>query len=177
MNKRTILAISPGSRTLGFAVFRETMLIYYGVKTTGRKRSERGSKSVCGDVSRIMSNLIRQFQPTVCALRTLHPIYQQGEMLSEVYRTLQEGARKQGVTIREFAPTMIRQWVCPEGRATKQAVVQEISCRYPELRSYLAGYSQWSRLHYAKLFEAVALGLVCMEQMSRQAAARVKQTL
>lgn len=163
MNGKVILAISPGTREFGVTIFNNESLIYYAVKTTGRKRSQRGARKLCQDVDRIVTRLIERFQPDVCALRQLHYIYQQTKLLKKVYQQIQRSVKEEDIKCSEFSATFVRQWICPKRRATKRALAEELTRRYPELSRYAAKSTPFAREYYALLFDAIAVGLVCRE--------------
>ena len=61
-----ILALDPGARELGVALFQDTDLLYYGIKTVNRRKTVQ---AVAREVGRIVSRLIARYQP-VCNRKT-----------------------------------------------------------------------------------------------------------
>ena len=165
MKEEKILSINPGTREFGVAVIEDDTLVYYRVKNTGRRRSERGAAGLCQDVERCVARLARQFRPTQFALKRLHRVYQRGPLLKRIYVQFKRSADDHGLTVHEFSPTFVRGQLCPRGRPTKLAVAEELCHQYPELSQYLTKPGRQTQKYYLLMFEAVAVGLVCRQRL------------
>lgn len=163
MRGKKILAIDPGTREIGVAVLEDGELIRYGTKTN---RARTTPIEVREGVTRIVQDLIAEHVPSVLAIKQPLIVQQSAAALAEVIMAIKGVACRQGLLIREYAPRVLRQRTCGKGRMTKRETAKCLSVKYPELARYLARESRWDELYYARLFEAVAIGLICHQDLT-----------
>lgn len=159
MNASKLLAVDPGSRELGLAVFDRDELRYYAVSGLAKRKPE-GEVPV--EAARIICTLIREHQPFKLALVQPLVIHPAAERLAHVIRRVKRLARDEGFPLQIRSPKSIRQFICSSERATKKETVERLCAIYPELARYGEGRSQWEKLYYEPMFNAVALGLTCV---------------
>lgn len=157
-----ILAIDPGTREIGVAVLEGEALLYFGVKTI---RNRKRPQQVLQQATRIVKRLIEDYKPTILAIEKMFLIQKSGSLLIVVADEIKATAQAAGLTVYEYAPTVIRKRICQTGKATKRAVAGIIAGRYFELARYLKGKSKWEELYYANMFDAIAAGLTCYQQV------------
>lgn len=157
----TILAIAPGARELGIAVFQDKSLRYYAVKTI-RDRSTK--RKVVQVVNYYIERTIVKFHPNILALKQLTSTQEKSATLYDVMSELRRIAQKHKITMREYASKKARRVLCRTRGATKRNAAQVLSLRYPELVRFLKANSQWERQYYERMFDAIAIGLVCAEE-------------
>ncbi len=157
MNERTLVAVDPGGREIGCAVFADDELRYYGVKGIKAK----GIEDAQGEAARIVRSLVAEYQPFRFALARRIVLHQPAERLAHIARTVRRTALDEGVALYERAPKAVRQFVCGHDRATKREAVEKLAARYPELRQYVEGRTPSETLYYERMFSAVATGLMC----------------
>lgn len=158
MKGNTILAIDPGTREIGVAVLDAGDLLYYGVKTI---KAQGKPPVLRKEAARIVGNLIAEYQPACLALEQLLVVQQSAEFLAIAIRAIKATAEREGLMLYEYAPMSVRRFICHGGKATKQEVARKVAARYPELSRYLHQQSKWQEMYYARMFDAVALGLTC----------------
>jgi Holliday junction resolvasome RuvABC endonuclease subunit len=158
MKGTRILSIDPGTRELGVAIFDNGELLYYGVKTI---RARETPQDICRGAVLIVRRLISEYEPQSLAIKRPIIIQQSAASLADVIHEINQAAQQAGLTIYEFAPKTIHQFICGAARATKRKAAERIASRYGELARYLEGKSRWEELYYAKMFEAVGVGLTC----------------
>jgi Holliday junction resolvasome RuvABC endonuclease subunit len=157
-----ILAIDPGTRELGVAVLEGAELLYYAVKTI---RNRQTPKQVLEAATGIIKRHVADYQPETLAIEKLFLVHKSAALLLVVTEQIKATARKQGLNIYEYVPTAVRRHICKNGKATKQATAQVVASRYVELARYLQGRSKWEELYYANMFDAIAVGLTCHQQL------------
>jgi crossover junction endodeoxyribonuclease RuvC len=159
-----ILAIDPGTRELGVAVLSEGELLYYGVKTIRR----RGSASeILSQVQQVILRLIADYKPQYLAIEKMFLIHKSAALLNVTADEIKVVAKEQGLAIYEYAPTVVRKMICQTGKATKKQAAKIIAGQYPELARYLEQRSKWETLYYANMFDAIAVGLCCQQDISK----------
>jgi crossover junction endodeoxyribonuclease RuvC len=158
----TILAIDPGTRELGFAVMRGKSLLYYGVKTVTNRKSPGAVLEI---VSVFIRHLIRKYRPTELAIEKMFVTQKNSALLTVVAEQVKAVVRESQIPVYEYAPKAIRKRLCQTGKATKREAAQILANRFPELNRYFLRSRQWERDYYANLFDAVAIAVICAEDL------------
>ena len=172
-NSPVILAIDPGTKELGFAVLQGETLLYYGVKTvTNRKVPSLVLETITG----FIKGLIEKYEPSTLAVEKMFITQKNSALLYVAAEQVKAVSKESGISIWEQSPSAIRKRLCQTGRATKREVAKLIADRYPELARYYNRSKHWEIEYYGNLFDAVAVGLVCLENLSQTQAAIGEQT-
>src|SRR5215212_2058737 len=119
MNGSRILAVDPGRSTLGIAVFEGALLRYYAVKTL---RVPGTPEDVRAAATHILCALIASYRPTHMAIEQPLVVQQRAELLAHVIRALKATARRNGLIVSEYAPQVIRRFICTSAHPTKREV-------------------------------------------------------
>ncbi|MEP6912950.1 MAG: crossover junction endodeoxyribonuclease RuvC [bacterium] len=168
MSKHRILAVDPGTREIGVAVLDGDELIYYAVKTI----RERGTaQKVLRQAVAVVVDLIGAYEPDCLAIEKMFVVQKSAALLSVLAEEIKSAARGTGLDVYEYAPTTIRKFICQTGKATKSDVAKIVAGRYPELARHLKAITRWEEKYYANMFDAVAVGLMCRQEVSGKAAA------
>jgi Holliday junction resolvasome RuvABC endonuclease subunit len=157
-----ILSVDPGTKELGVAVFDNEELLYYGVKII---RTRKTPEEICRGAVSIVRRLISEYEPQVFGIKQPIIVQQSAATLADVIREIKLAAQRTGLTVNEFAPKTVHQFICDSDRATKRQAAGRIASRYNELTRYLNRQSRWEE-YYAKMFEAVGVGLMCLFQLN-----------
>ena len=168
MNRHRIFAIDPGTKEVGIAVLEDADLIYYAVKTV---RDRRTAQAILQQVAQITSDLIVKFEPESLAIEKMFIVQKSAALLSVAAEEMKSVARSCRLNIYEYAPKSIRKFICQSGAATKREVAKIIAARYPELRRHLKTRNKWDEKYYANIFDAVAVGLMCLNETTISKAA------
>jgi Holliday junction resolvasome RuvABC endonuclease subunit len=160
MNSPRILAVDPGRRMLGVAIFEGAELRFYGIKTL---RVPSTPIAVRHAAVNILEDLIATFRPTHLAIEQPLVVQQRSELLAHVISALKTAARRKGLIVREYAPHAVRRYVSANTNPTKREVARRLAARYPELRYYITEQSKWAEAYYDRMLGAVAVGLVAYE--------------
>ena len=164
IDQTKILAIDPGTREIGVAALSGRELLYYGVKTIRR----RGSASVIlRQVQQVILRLIADYKPQYLAIEKMFLIHKSAALLNVTADEIKVVAKDQGLAVYEYAPTFVRKMICKTGKATKKQAAEIIAGQYPELGRYLEQRSKWEALYYANMFDAIAVGLCCQQELSK----------
>lgn len=153
-----IIAVVPGTRTLGVAVFKGLELIYYGIKEASKHRLQHTPHSRAREAVRSIEQVVHKYQPDHCVTLSSHPFQCLSDKLPVIAEEIRRSARNLQLRFYEYQRTELRNQLCPGARATRQAVAAHLSVLYPELARYVRGVSVWQRLYYARMFDAVAAG-------------------
>lgn len=158
----TILAIDPGTRELGVAVLCGTELTFYGVKTVTNRKNPL---AVLETVAAYVRSLIKKHRPDTLSIEKMFVTQKNSAFLVVVAEQIKAVAGEAGLFIYEYAPSTVRKKLCQTGRATKREAAKVLTARYPELGRYYRRTARWELDYYANLFDAVAVGVVCAEEI------------
>lgn len=159
----TILAIDPGSRRIGYAVFEGADLVVGGVKDFGYHRH---SNTVLRGARRLIQDQIRYFRPQIVVIERTFAGYQNKDIskLVAVSEELRAVPREQALPIVEFAPRSARLIVLGNGNATKAQVAEALCLRYPDLRIHQQQTHLWKETYWSNYYDAVCVGLAYLVQ-------------
>lgn len=166
-NANRCLALSPGTREFGIAIFEDTDLLYYATKDLGKYRQGSTAYSLAREAVRVVEEIINKYQPDDIAIRTLHPLQQLSPKLMHMTTQLKLAVQRQGLLICEYAPSDARKLLCPDGCPTRRNAAVRLASLYPELARYVTGVSCWQRLYYEPMFDAIALGYYRQQERAR----------
>lgn len=159
-NKK-ILAIDPGTRTMGIAFFDDERLIYHGVKVIEKKGSSHETLKEC---RKIILRLIRDLRPNILAFeKTFFANNKNSNPLNFLMDEIKAIGKRKGLKVISYAPSTIKKAICGNGRATKKEVAKTVISRYPELKVYLTQDRAWKERYHENMFDAVAVGVVLLQ--------------
>ncbi len=168
-----LLALKPGTRELGVAVFQDEELIYYGVKTIHDRATPQ---TTLREAVRILKKLIVQYRPARLVLEQRIVLQANAAFLLVVAKKLKAAARRVGLEVEEYPPAQVRQFFCHPAKATKRCTAERLTARYPHLVRYVDTTAEWERLYYAYLLDAIALGLYGLHLRTKALEAAHKET-
>lgn len=163
-----VIAVVPGTRTLGVAVFRGLELVYYGIKEASKHRLKHTPHSRAREAVRSIEQIIYKYHPEHFVTLSPHPFQRLSDKLSVIIEELRRSAQHLQLRFYEYQRAELRNQLCPSARATRQAVAAHLSILYPELSRYVQRVSLWQRLYYARMFDAIAAGYACALVLQRE---------
>lgn len=161
-----ILAIDPGTKELGLAIFSGEGLCYYAVKTFKRQGSERAQLA---EISNYLIGIVQAYRPQTLAIEKTNLIQKSAVLLNLAAAEIKQTARQHEMAVYEYAPADVRRAICQSSKATKRETAKRIAERYPELSRHLRQPSRWGELYWANIFDAVAVGLVHLNEINVRA--------
>jgi len=164
--RNKILAINPGSRYIGFAVFYEHELRDWGIKVVKRKAGqERLAVAI-----RIISAIIDQNQIGLIAVKALHPS-RSSSYLNQFLSGIKLLARRKALKILEYPLSAVESYLGSEQKMNKRNLAEFVSQIYPCLMHELEKENDSLNPYHIRMFEAVALGLTCLKDLKKDQAA------
>lgn len=153
-----ILAIDPGTRTMGAALLEREKLVYHAVHAikSGGTSHERAKEA-----RRTVLRLIEDLKPDSLAIEK--PCFsnnRNGAALHALVQDIVTLGRRKRLRVIQFAANTIKKRVCGNGWASKREVAQAMSARYPELIVYLTQDRKWKERYHQNMFDAVAVGIL-----------------
>jgi Holliday junction resolvasome RuvABC endonuclease subunit len=158
-----ILAINPGTRELGIAVLEGKDLLYYGVKII---RGQKSPQALLRKIAAIIGNVISEYDPLVLAIEKPSLVRRSDALVALVAEKIKATAREYGLTVNEYEPQAVRQFLCQSEKANKRETAKVITSQFCELSRYFDRKGSDEIIYWGKMFDAVAVGLM-YEQQSR----------
>lgn len=156
----TILAINPGSKYLGLAIFQESDLRYWGIKVL----KGRWSKNKILKVKIILSDLIGQYEPNVLAIKKLNPS-RSSKNLNHLVANIREFLRRKILKVYQYTLKDLEKFFSPEGRINKKKMAELVVSHYPFLIHSFDKERKNKNPYFIRMFEAIALGVVCSRRL------------
>ncbi len=152
-NKSTILGISPGTRTIGMAIYKGKELADYKVKAFCASWSENKYSRILETIQEaITSNEI------TCIAMKIQRGYKSSSGLMKVVEGIMELAVRFGIQVKTYLIEDLHKY-CSFNSApcqNKSILASYILCKYPELIREYRKCCSTGALYYIKIFEAVA---------------------
>ena len=155
-----IIGINPGTRYMGIAALQGTELMDWGVKNvSGKSPEEKIENAII-----ILSSLLDQYEPDAIAIKRFH-LSRTSPNLNGLIRGIKKLSQGKKINIYEYSIRDLERSLCPGGRISKGDLVEIVASEYPVLFYELNKEKSRKNPYYTRMFEAVALGLVCFHQL------------
>lgn len=159
--KPRLLAIDPGTRNLGFALFERDELLHYGVKSITRHHTPHETLKAG---RKFILTLLDDFRPTTLAIeRAFFANNRNVALLNVFVDEICSLAKHNGIKVIRLAPSTVKKTVAGNGRAGKHEVAKVVVSRFPELKVFISQDRKWKARYHSNMFDAVAIGLAAME--------------
>lgn len=167
MNKnKTVLSVIPGRHRFGYAVFCQNILTYYGIACLSNFKTK---VEVNKALERFLSKTVSQFQIKQIAIRKVTKAQAQSILLDDLVENLKTICQRQKVKVLSYHHHQINQPFCNKNeRPNKEKTAITLTAKYPELKRFRSVKKDWQKRYYASLFQAIALGLVCLSEINNQ---------
>lgn len=157
-----ILAINPGTRYLGIAVFEGPELFDWRVKVIkGKWSKEKQQKTLV-----IVRTLIERHKPDVLAIKKLHHSRSSANLNQFVGRIKQHSKRK-GLKVYQYSIKELEAFFFGEAKANKNKLAEILTSKYTFLVHEFNRENANKNSYHIRVFEAVALGAVCSHQLEK----------
>lgn len=160
-----ILAIAPGKRELGFAVFIRSDLIYHSVKSLRRRKSIRLRLK---GIAEILERLYCEFSIKTIVIKALTQYQKLSPDLAKIVEEIKRASSQKGLETAEITLEQIKAVLCESKKSTEKKAFEALIAIYPELDRYWNRPNKWQNDYYAFLFSAVAAGLIYLKTRVRE---------
>jgi hypothetical protein len=160
-----ILAIAPGKRELGIAVFIGADLAYVSVKTIKHRQSKT---RLLKDISGIMQKLFDGFSVERVTVKAISQYQKLSPDLELIVRRIKSEAAANDLPVTEVTLDHIKFVLSESERSTEKKAFESLLLSYPELDKYWNRPNKWQNDYYAFLFSAVAAGVVYLRSLSKK---------
>ena len=157
----TILGLNPGSKYLGIAVFEGADLRYWAIKVLNGDRSNKKKEKA----KKILSDIIDRYEVNVLAIKKLHPS-RSSKILDRLVTSFKDFSKKKRLKVREYSLKILKDYFSPCSKTNKKRMAELIVAQYPFLDSLLKKEKRNKNPYFVRMFEAIALGIVCVSQLN-----------
>lgn len=154
------LAVNPGSRYVGIAVFHGLALVDWAVRSV----REKSSKAKLDQLKSILSEITETHSVNCLAIKSLHPA-RSSDYLRQLTGSLKEWAKDKNHVVREYTIKEIETFLLPSRRLNKRLLMEGVAAVHPFLFPELEAERQNRNPYLVRMFEAVALGMRCLGEM------------
>ena len=155
-----ILAINPGSRYIGVAVFYGNALQDWQIKNVpGRPEKQKLAKA-----KDIVIRLIERHEPDMIVLKKLHSS-RTSIHLKRIANLIEKLAYQRKIEIRSYSIKQVKDFVLSSKPKNKVRLAEVLANRYPDLMHEFKKEILSKNHYHIRMFEAVALGAVCCGQL------------
>jgi hypothetical protein len=154
-----LLALAPGKREFGVAVFNGIDLTYYSLKVLRKGSSDR---IVARQTGKLMEDLIETFDPRIIAMKSISQYQRTSLALQIISRVVRREAQTYSLPLFEISLAEVSSLVTGPATVTKRKVSAYLAEIYPELLQFMNRPSKSQTEYYNNLFMAVSVGLVCL---------------
>jgi hypothetical protein len=155
-----IMAINPGARYLAIAIFDGIKLREWRIKSL--QGTNAGNKSA--KVTDILARFIERYQPVRLAIKRLHPS-RTSASLNLMAADIRDYCQSQGLQVCSYSIGEMENILFRGDRTNKRELAKLLVAIYPELAPELKREESNRNAYFVRLFEAVALGHVCLGEI------------
>lgn len=157
----SLLGLNPGTKHLALAVFRNCELREWVIKTFKGEWSEPKEEKIISAIEKV----ILQYDVQVLAVKRSHPA-RMSKNLNSLVSEIRGLAQRKKIRIFEYSVKQLEWVICRNGRRNKAKLATEIIKLYPALFYEYEKEAENRNKYYVRLFEAVALGSVCQDELN-----------
>ena len=150
----TILAVNPGTKYIGLAVFQAPDLAYWGIKVLKGKWSEGKIRSA----ELALETLIDRYHVDVLVLKKLHSS-RSSHSLDCLAASIRKLARRKKIKLSVYFLPDLKVSLGVGMRGNKMAIAGIVTARYPFLIHELERERKHKHPYFVRMFEAIAAGI------------------
>lgn len=158
-----IIAINPGWRYLAIAIFDDCDLSEWRLKCLPGKDAQKKLKKV----SDILAGFIARYNPEILVIKKLNPARTSAN-LKNMAAGIEAYCRRRGMAAFSYSIQELESVLLNSSRVHKKELIKVLAAEYPELAHEFKREARNRNPYYLRLFEAVALGHVCLSAINNK---------
>jgi len=160
INTYKILSINPGTRYMALAIFNNSELREWEIKSVhGKNKTLKIT-----DIISIISNIISRFGINILVIKKLNPSHSTNTLNACVSKINEIGKQIQLNTV-EYSVQETERILLPQTKRNKRMLMDEICLRYPFLHKECEKEKRLKNNYFIRMFEAIAQGIACYTQL------------
>lgn len=161
--RKRIVCFNLGTRYLGMAAFQRNDLRDWRVRSFNGKWSKAKESKIVG----FLKECLDCWQPDIVACKEIHPS-RSSEELNHLADVLAGLLKERGIRPKNYSIDFLKSHLLTDGPGTKKAFGEEMMRRWPVLAHELRKERASRNPYYQRMFEAVALGSMCLKNLNKQ---------
>ena len=162
------LALNPGSRYVGIAIFHSTELVDWAVRSI----RDKSPKAKLEQLKSILSEITETHSVNCLAIKSLHPA-RSSDYLRQLTGSLKEWAKDKHHVVREYTIKEVETFLLPSGKLNKRLLMEGVAAIHPFLFPELHCERRNRNPYLVRMFEAVALGMKCFSEIEESKGRRI----
>lgn len=158
------LALAPGKREIGLAVFTGEELTFVSVKTIRHRKSKR---PFFKEINSMMQKLFSNFPIEVVVMKAISKYQRLSPDLESIVARIKHESSLKNLPVKQITLDQIKSAFGEGEKATEKKAFELLVEKYPDLIRYWNRSSKWQNDYYAFLFSAVAVGVVYLKTVSQ----------
>jgi Holliday junction resolvasome RuvABC endonuclease subunit len=161
------LAIDPGTREMGYVVLEGTELLHFGVHTFPHRLTDR---QLMDEGRRFVNAVIETFDPHLFVIGQTQYVHStRSPRLPRFAASLKRLAKQRQLLVASYPPTVVKATIVGDATAPRHQVAQTLVRQgYPYLAKYLATDLRTQERYWENMFDALALGLTAVEEITKE---------
>ena len=156
-----ILAINPGTRYVGIAVFQGMELMEWRVKVIMGKWSIKKQQKILT----LVRYFAERYEPDILAIKKLHRS-RSSNNLNCLTSRIKQDCKRNGLTVYQYTIKELEAFFFGEGRTNKDKLAHVLASKYQFLLPEFQKEQENKNPYYFRMFEAVALGAVYAHKLN-----------
>ena len=152
-----ILAINPGSRYVGVAIFIGTELRDWAVRVLKKEKK----------IVDIISEYIHQYNINHFAMKEIHPS-RTSKILDQAVVSMKNYVNSHVGCFYEYSIDDVKKNLLSDKRNNKKHLMEEVSLRYPFLLKEVQREEAHKNPYLIRMFEAVGIGMCCLQEIDTE---------
>jgi len=158
-----IIAVNPGTRYLGTAVFEGPELLDWQVKVVQGKFCKEKRQRIL----QVVRDFIDQYEPDILVIKKLHRSRSSAN-LNLLTTRIKQSCRRKGLKLFQYSIKNVEDFFITEGKKNKKKLARIMASEYPELVHEFNKEQQNKNNYHIRTFEAVALGAMCLYKLENK---------
>jgi len=159
----TILAINPGTKYIGIAIFQPPDLVYWGIRVLKGKWSQEKIRNV--EIA--LQKLIDQYKVNLLVLKKLHAS-RSSKNLNCLVKSIANLAKKKRIKLCLYSLSDIKKLLAAGMKTNKMAIAEIVTNRYPFLIHEFERERKHKHPYFVRMFEAIAAGILAFNRLDHK---------
>jgi Holliday junction resolvasome RuvABC endonuclease subunit len=159
----TILAINPGTKYVGIAIFQASDLVYWGIRVLKGKWSQEKMRNI----ETALQNHITRYHVNLLVLKKLHAS-RSSKNLNYLVKSIGRLAKKKEIELSFYSLNDVKKFLAVGIKANKMSIAGIVAARYPFLIHELEKEKKHKHPYFVRMFEAIAAGVVTFNRLDHK---------
>lgn len=157
-----ILAVNPGTKYLGLAVFEGPDLVYWVIKAFKGKWSNKKKENI----TKSLLVFIHRYDISVLTLKNQNKAIN-SQNIDDLKNAIKALAKNEKIKLQYYSLSDIKQNFTVTSKVNKMDIAGIVANRYPFLNSYIQKERKNKHEYFIRMFEAIAAGIFAYNKLSR----------